>query len=114
MVPPVTDTNMKFVLGQRESKLTQDKMDQQLLVWGISLVGGRKASSANVLATFYIYVQLFGLYIRLTAVWATFFLHLCAIFFYKVLGTPVEAIMATEDRDIFNQKLAGERYTWGQ
>ena len=26
----------------------------------------------------------------------------------QVLGTPVEAIMATEDRDIFNQKLAGE------
>lgn len=26
----------------------------------------------------------------------------------QVLGTPVEAIMATEDRDVFNQKLAGE------
>lgn len=25
-----------------------------------------------------------------------------------MLGTPVEAIMATEDRDVFNQKLAGE------
>ena len=27
---------------------------------------------------------------------------------WQVLGTPVEAIMATEDRDVFNQKLAGE------
>ncbi len=31
----------------------------------------------------------------------------------KVLGTPVEAIMATEDRDVFNQKLAGKRIDGG-
>lgn len=36
-------------------------------------------------------------------------LLLCPTFRYqKVMGTPVQSIKATEDRDVFNQKLAGE------
>lgn len=32
----------------------------------------------------------------------------CLVVLAQVLGTPVQAIMATEDRDVFNQKLMGE------